>query len=145
MIHVWVPRKLTALDKFKASVAPRRPKRLAPGSHLSDLTSLRKIVLLCPKCVRGFDWRKPRYIKEEMLCVSKCDVCGSASRETQGFVPEENWHIAHGGQAPPRRGRWGLPRSTEKSESRAIVQQVPNIAPKAWATNLAYVLDLARR
>jgi len=39
----------------------RAKKRLAGGYIAGDLSELRKVILLCPMCKHGFDWKKHHY------------------------------------------------------------------------------------
>lgn len=110
MTHLWIPRKLTVLDKVRATLAPSRKRGSVPGSYIDDMVALRKVVLLCPLCIDGFSWKSKRYNKEDMFCTAKCDVCRTPTEYAVAFIPEENWRTAHPFDKPkPSRGRLGLP------------------------------------
>lgn len=109
-VELLIPRRYTKRDEVQAKLDPGRKNGKPVGTYLSDLISLRKIILLCPSCQHPFRYWDHGYRREEMLCVSKCDACRESGDNIRTYVPEENWKIAHAyDDSKPRKGRWGLP------------------------------------
>lgn len=116
MTHLWIPRKLTPLDKVRATLDPGRGRGKPAGGYVDDLVALRKVVLLCPFCIKGFSWKHKGYKKEDVFCTAKCDVCRTPTENAVAFVPEEFWHVKHPFDAPrPSRGRLGLANSNGRN------------------------------
>lgn len=73
--------------------------RVNGGYIAGDLSELRKVILLCPMCKHGFDWKKHNYYNvyhyDRIHAVGKCDVCRSRSNRLSIYLHEthvgESW------------------------------------------------------
>lgn len=71
--------------------APGRRFGKPHGSYIDDLVALRKVVLLCWKCVPRFYYKRTGYYKDEVFpryCGS-CDACREHTEQGKAFYPEE--------------------------------------------------------
>jgi hypothetical protein len=105
--HVWVPKtQWTKLDRLKAALAPGRKATVSPGSHLHDLISLRKTVLMCPSCNYKFQqiYKRYNYRKTPFDADATCDDCKQGSLSAKVYCPEEYFNHHH---APHPAGGYG--------------------------------------
>ena len=71
--------------------APGRALGKPHGSYIDDLVQLRKVVLLCWKCMPRFYYKRAHYYKDEVFpryCGS-CDACREHTEQGKAFFPEE--------------------------------------------------------
>lgn len=69
-----------------------RPARTLAGSHVSDLVSLRKSVILCSTCLPKFNARAVGYVTSPNipLCGARCDGCKENGMERRLFLHHQH-------------------------------------------------------
>ena len=80
-----------------------------PGTWVTDLVALGKMVMLCTLCKHKFNPRKHHYIawSKRWLAVAKCDGCNTLDRNVHTYIPEEDYKILSPDYTG-HTGRWGL-------------------------------------
>ena len=97
--HTWIKKDLTGLDKFKSIVYGGRGHGVPNGTFLSDMISLKKIILLCWECNHKFypHYKAERYRLEPKKANATCDLCHRPSESISMYVPDECWTTVHAG------------------------------------------------
>lgn len=89
---VIVKRAWGLRDYLKSLEDPGRKKGKPVGSYIDDLAALRKAIVLCDFCVKGFNAKHYRYHRqtEYPYVRGNCDACRRHSDRASLFMPEEN-------------------------------------------------------
>ena len=77
---ILTPRQWTKFDRWKSMFTFGGRKRgTTGGSLVSDLSALKKTIVLCGECQGKFDWRRHHYYSvrhyEHKSVLGDCDVC----------------------------------------------------------------------
>ena len=90
-MDVLVRKKYTLKDIAKSMEADPKPRRLTAGSWVSDLASLKKLVLLCSGCTHKFNPAKLGYRRDPEFphSLGKCDGCSTFDMKCVAFFHEE--------------------------------------------------------
>lgn len=127
--HLWIPKVLTRWDEIARNFASGKGRRITPGTYLSDLITLRKVILLCWECNHKFyrHHKSEGYRLDPMKANATCDLCGRASETTSMYVAEEGWttvHADHPGNAPgARRMYQAIPVRSLHNEDKAFLRE----------------------
>lgn len=105
-VTILSPRQWTRADKIGSAEAASRPVGVLPGSHLSDICSIRQTVMLCPLCQGKFRPRKNWYRPWRVKAMAKCDACRTLDPNVSVFIAEETYNRVIYERS--RKGRWAL-------------------------------------
>lgn len=77
-------------DILKSLESKGRKAGKPKGSHIVDLADLKKAILLCDACVKGFNPKKHNYFdyRPNQYARGKCDVCRTLSNRILAFLHE---------------------------------------------------------
>lgn len=69
-----------------------RTARTLAGSHIADLVSLKKTILLCSACSPKFNSARNGYVTNRTmpLCVAKCDGCKEPGSDRHVYLHHQN-------------------------------------------------------
>lgn len=69
-----------------------RSARVSAGSHISDLVSLQKTILLCHKCAPKFSSAKNGYVTNKNIpfACARCDGCKENGMDRRVFIHHSN-------------------------------------------------------
>jgi len=90
VVEILIPKKYTRIDHMRNAEAQGRKRGKPVGSHVIDLADLKKAIVLCPMCVRGFDVKKHHYVQHRTIpyVQGQCDACRNHSTRAFMFVHE---------------------------------------------------------
>ena len=90
-VTILAPRKWTPAERLQAMESPGRKVGKPAGSHMDDLSALRKCIVLCPLCVSKFSAKTSRYKMETEIpwATGRCDGCRVQDQRCRMFVAEE--------------------------------------------------------
>lgn len=88
----WTPIR-TILSRLKGMEDKGRPKGRAIGGYIAgDLAELKKMIILCPLCKHGFDWKKHHYYNitfyDQVRARGKCDICREERNDLHMYLHE---------------------------------------------------------
>lgn len=88
----YIPKKLTKADFIKSLEAIGRRKGKPIGSYIIDLADLKKTIVLCSGCVKGFDAKRHGYYRqrEYPYVRGNCDACRIFSNDASLFIHQKN-------------------------------------------------------
>lgn len=109
-VTIHVPREFSKHEILASQEYGGRPQRVMPGSHLSDLIALQKMISLCPLCVGKFHPRAVGYeLWRSLFTFANCDACRARDPRCKSFIPQ-SLHADVGDTRPRYRGRWASQR-----------------------------------
>ena len=82
------------MDILKSMLAKGRPVNLVKASHIEDLVSLQKAVVLCAACYKSgwFDWKQKGYYSiwdyEQTPVDGHCDACKEYGTDRRLYLHE---------------------------------------------------------
>lgn len=94
---VWIKKQLTRADYLQSIIYGGRKRGVPKGTALSDLITLKKIIILCWECNHIFypHHRGEDYKLDPMKANATCDLCRTPSHTANMYVPNENWSTVH--------------------------------------------------
>lgn len=83
----WTAQRLVARDEYQGRAA-----RTLAGSHISDLVSLRKAVMLCHKCQHKFAASKAGYVTRSSIPYAggRCDGCKEVGMKRRLYLHHQH-------------------------------------------------------
>ena len=76
---ILTPTQWTTLDKINAMAYGGKRRGTPAGTHVTDLSALKKTIVLCGGCQSKFDWRRHGYYSvwryEHQPVLGQCDGC----------------------------------------------------------------------
>ena len=89
LVDILIPKKYTKFDHLKNAESTGRKRGLV-GSHILDLADLKKVIVLCEFCRRGFNLRQNHYQQHKTIpfVQGQCDACKNHFARAYMFAHE---------------------------------------------------------
>lgn len=90
MVMLYLPKNFGPMDHLKAAEAVGRKSGKPVGSYIGDLVDLKKTILLCDSCCKGFNPEANHYIQHKAIAKvrGKCDACREFSNTCNCYSPD---------------------------------------------------------
>jgi len=90
VVDILIPKKYTTIDHVRRVEAQGRKRGKPIGSYIIDLADLKKAIVLCPLCVKGFNPKKHHYVQHRAAPIvqGQCDACRNHVPRAFMFIHE---------------------------------------------------------